>query len=223
MKCIRLIFVCLVAALTPLAVLAQEAVSLLALIEGKALLFIDGKQQVLDVGAVSKSGVELISIDEDQVTIRHADKTQVLTLGEVAHFPDKAEPELLTDQVDHNQSVTLWASADGFFYANGTINGVPMRFLVDTGATTVTLSEQMAKKIRLDLKNGQAGIASTASGLARMTSARLNSISVGNIRLRDVTVGIVEGNFPQVPLLGMSFLGQLDMLREGRRMELRRR
>ena len=81
----------------------------------------------------------------------------------------------------------------------------------------------MARQLRLDLKKGQDGIASTASGLVRMTTSRVKSISIGNIRLRDIPVGIIEGNFPQVPLLGMSFLGQLDMVREGRRMELRRR
>ena len=133
MKCMRSILFCLVAATVPSTGIADDSVSLLALIEGKALLFVDGKREVLSVGQISQSGVELVSVGKHQATVNRDGLQQVLLIGEVAYFPGKLATPLLGDVVERHQPVTLWASPDGFFYANGTINGVAIRFLIDTG------------------------------------------------------------------------------------------
>ena len=63
----------------------------------------------------------------------------------------------------------------------------------------------------------------TASGLVRTYNVTLGKVQIGEITLHNVDAGIIEGNFPTDPLLGMSFLGQLDMKREGEKLELKQR
>lgn len=119
--------------------------------------------------------------------------------------------------------ISLWADPSGFFYVPGLINGYPVRFLVDTGATTVALSSELAERIGIEYTKGRRGIASTASGVIPVYEFDLKSVTVGGIELSNVSAGVILGEHPTVPLLGMSFLGQLDMVREGNRLDLKRR
>jgi aspartyl protease family protein len=99
-----------------------------------------------------------------------------------------------------------------------------VRFLVDTGATTVALSGNDAKRLGIEYKRfGERGLSQTASGIAKIYSLRLKKVSVGNVTLYDVEAGVIDGNYPSEPLLGMSFLSAFEMKREGDRLELTRR
>ncbi|MEK7207465.1 MAG: retropepsin-like aspartic protease, partial [Pseudomonadota bacterium] len=69
-------------------------------------------------------------------------------------------------------------------------------------------------------KNGRPGVASTAGGLVRTYDLQLNTVQVGDVVLHNVAGSITEGTGPSEILLGMSFLGQLDMKRVGDKMEL---
>ncbi len=199
-----------------------KKLNLLALFEGKALLHIDGERRLLSQGEVSPEGVKLISASPDGAVVEIAGRHEELRLGIATTFVDADEPSG-ADITIGSERVSLWADANGFFHVDGMINDFPVRFLVDTGATTVAISSDLAARIGLDLSRGRRGVASTAGGVAPMVGVNLKSVSVGDIILRDVDAGVIMGSFPETPLLGMSFLGQLDMVREGNRMELRRR
>ena len=56
-----------------------------------------------------------------------------------------------------------------------------------------------------------------------MYSLSIDSISVGGIELKDIQAGVIEGGFPEIPLLGMTFLSRLDMSRSGKTMVLKTR
>ena len=200
---------------------AVKSLTLLALFEDKALFHIDGQRRLLHTGETSPEGVELISADAEEAVVNVNGRQEVLQLGLVNFVPEldaAAEPSWS----GHDQ-ISLWADSNGFFYVPGRVNGYPVRFLVDTGATSVALSSALAKRIGLDYTKGRRGVANTASGVTSMFGLKLDSVSVGGINLKDVDAGVIEGSFPLDPLLGMSFLGQLDMVREGNRMDLKRR
>ncbi len=94
---------------------------------------------------------------------------------------------------------------------------------MDTGANLVVLSGDQANAIGVDYLRGQKGFASTASGQAPMYLIELDNISFSGISLRYIRAGVIEGSYPQVPLLGMSFLDKLEMNRNGDRMTLKKR
>ncbi len=207
---------CLIA--TAHAVAADKQVNVLALFENKAILHIDGERRLLAAGESSPEGVVLISADPHQAVVEFDGKREILTLGTAAIFP-------ATEQsvAEPSESISLWADPGGSFYADGSINGYPVRFLVDTGASTVAISSALARRIGIDIAEGQPWLANTAGGTARMIRITLDRVQVGTIDMRDVEAGVILGSHPTVPLLGMSFLGQLDMIREGNKMELIKR
>ena len=155
-----------------------------------------------------------VPTQEEMAVIEIGGKRETLKLGVVTG----------SFKATGRSSATLYPDRGGHFFAEGFINGVPVHFLVDTGATVVAMNSQVANHLGLDYrKNGQPGVASTASGFVRTYNLRLNAVQVGDIVLRDVPGSVTEGSGPSEVLLGMSFLGQLDMKREGDKMELSER
>ncbi len=197
---------------------ADKQINLLALFKDKAIVHIDGERRLLAVGEASPEGVTLITTDADHAVVEFDGRRETLTLGMVTVFPGSGK-----STGGENPSVSLWADPRGFFYADGTINGYPVRFLVDTGATTIAISSDLARRIGIELSDGQPWIANTAGGMARMVRIKLDRVSVGDIALRDVDAGVILGPHPDIPLLGMSFLGEVDMVRRGDQMELKKR
>lgn len=201
--------------LLPLAAPAAERVTLLALTQDKAIVSVDGARRVLARGDVSPEGVRLVEANTQFAVIEVDGLRQTLQLSAVV-APTAGQ----SVEESGPATVTLWAGSEGFFRADGTINGYPVRFLVDTGASSIALSGDTARRVGLDLSAGEPGFAQTASGITPIVSVRLKSVSVGEITLRNVQAGVVPGSYPEIPLLGGSFLGHVDMVRRGDRLEL---
>lgn len=193
---------------------AVEKIALHALFKDKAIVIVDGARRVLKSGDTSPEGVKLVSTDTgtETATFEIDGKPLVVKLGAVgAKFG-----------VTTKASATLYAGNGGHFYADGFINDVPVRLMVDTGATVVAMSSRHAQQLGLDYRQrGRAGAAHTAGGVVRTYSMRLTKVQVGDIVLHDIEAGIIEGTHPVDILLGMSFLGQLDMKHESNRLELK--
>jgi aspartyl protease family protein len=195
---------------------AVDEITLQALFHNKAIFVIDGARHVLSVGQTSKEGVRLIATDTaaEYAEVEVDGKREIVKLDMV----------MSTFRPAQHASVTLWAGPGGHFFADGTINGLAIRFLVDTGATTIALSGDDAARLGIDYrKQGHPGYANTAAGVVRAYALKLDKVEVGPITLYNVDAGVIEGSYPREPLLGMSFLGRLDMKREGDRMELTQR
>lgn len=195
---------------------AVENISLQALFKDKAIILVDGARRVLKSGEESPEGIKLLATDtrEESAEIEVGGRRETLRLGVVtAGFSSKGKG-----------GVTLYAEKNGHYYADGIINGVTLRFLVDTGATAIALSSDMARRIGLDYrKHGRPAYVQTANGVTTAYFLKLENVTVGDITLYNVDAGIQEGNSINQALLGMSFLGRLDMRHDGEKLELKER
>ncbi len=195
---------------------AVETISLQALFKDKAILVVDGTRRVLKCGDESPEGVKLLTTNtqEEKAEIEIGGKRETIRLGMVtAGFASKDKG-----------SVTLYAESNGHYFVDGLVNGAPVRFMVDTGATIVGMNSVMADRIGIDYRRqGRPGYVNTAGGTVPTYYVKLYSVTVGNITMYDVDASILEGSSPRETLLGMSFLGHLNMKRDGEKMELTER
>jgi len=123
---------------------------------------------------------------------------------------------------EHGQGfieVRLAGNGQGHFIASGMINGTPVQFMIDTGATDVAIGKSLAETLKLPY--GYPITVSTANGQAQGYRTRLASLQLGDIVLKDVrAVAIPDMDGDQV-LLGMSALKQLDFSQRGGTLLLR--
>ena len=106
----------------------------------------------------------------------------------------------------------------------GSINGFPVDFIVDTGATLVSMSARQARRLGIDYRVvGTPGQSSTASGIDRIYVVNLDRVKVGDIEIRNVQGAVHDGDFPPATLLGMSFLSRLTIRQDGQVLELRKK
>ncbi|MGD8743784.1 MAG: TIGR02281 family clan AA aspartic protease [Granulosicoccaceae bacterium] len=125
-----------------------------------------------------------------------------------------------TSARDHNgqYSVVLQRNRFGHYVTTGHINGTEATFLLDTGASDVSIPAALAE--RLGLERGPEQLYSTANGLITGYLTRVDSIRIGNIELRDVQASINPNDMDNKILLGMSFLRRLEFTQRGDRLIL---
>jgi aspartyl protease family protein len=190
-------------------------VALIGVIGDKAAVFaVDGGEpKAVKVGQ-KWSGISVIAVERGEATVEIDGKQRVLKIGQ--HHRSAA-----TSSSDR-QSVTLAADPRGHFVSQGSINGNPVRFLVDTGASTVALPASEAQRLGIDYRKGERGFTSTAGGMVPVYRVRFDSVKLGSIELSGVE-GIVIEQGLDIALLGMSFLNRVEMKRDGHTMVLIRR
>jgi aspartyl protease family protein len=110
---------------------------------------------------------------------------------------------------DGVREVVLQRNRFGHYVTSGKINGEPVVFMLDTGATGVAIPENIAR--RLNLERGRAFRTQTANGIAISYATSLDRVSVGDIALGNVSAGIVPGLQTDEILLGMSFLKHIEL------------
>lgn len=191
---------------------AQE-VGLAGVMGSKALLMVNGGEPQSVVVGQTVGGVKLVAIQGDQVIVEIGGKKRPLRVGQHAVGAVSA---------DGSGKVTLTADGQGHFYTTGTINGTSVRFIVDTGATMVSLGTADAKRIGIDPSRGVKGMSDTANGQSVVTKVKLDTVRVGDITLYNVDALIHQGELPAA-LLGMSFLNRMEMQRDGSTMTLKKR
>lgn len=191
-------------------------IKLLAIFEDKVIATINGERAVLVKDKTGPSGITLRSCDTwaESAKIEVNGKVEEIPLGYVMSGGST------TATSGPKQRITLYSGANGFFHAEGYINSTPVRFLVDTGANTIAMNAETARRIGIDYRQGQQGVAVTASGYAPTYLVDLEEVEVGSLKLRHVEASVIVGHQPETPLLGMSFLGSFDMKREGDQMEI---
>ncbi len=127
----------------------------------------------------------------------------------------------LTVSINQNgeKEIVLERNKYGHYVATGKINGQPVEFFLDTGATVVAIPEHIAEK--LNLEKGQRFLTQTANGNSKSYETTLDSVSLGDIVITNVPASISSGmEFDEI-LLGMSFLKHLDMRQQGKTLTLR--
>ena len=120
---------------------------------------------------------------------------------------------------DAVRELVLTRNRAGHYVANGSINGEPVVFMLDTGATDVAIPGPVAKRLRL--KRGRAMVYQTANGPVKVYATLLDEVSLGGISLRGVRASINPAMNQQEVLLGMSFLKHLEFTQRGNTLTLR--
>jgi len=114
-------------------------------------------------------------------------------------------------------TVVIERSHDQHFYVEGAINGHPVTFMVDTGATVVSVNEELARKMRLG--PGVPAIFDTAAGRVEGRIVPDATVQIGDIRVEGIRVGINSGG--PAALLGQNFLNKIDLRQSPERMTVR--
>ncbi|MGB2129992.1 MAG: retropepsin-like aspartic protease family protein [Marinobacterium sp.] len=115
--------------------------------------------------------------------------------------------------------VVLERNRAGHYVAPGLINGQPVTFLLDTGATRVSVPESLAQQLRLDRGRGHQTM--TANGVIQVFATTLDSVRLGGIELRQVPASINPYMTDDTVLLGMSFMQHLELVQRGGQLTLK--
>ena len=195
---------------------AAADINVIALTAGKAVVTINnGKPQTMTAGQVTPDGVRLIEATAESAIFEVGGKRQTLSIGHsisVGGGPISA------------QRATLTADNGGHFVTAVDINGISMKFMVDTGASLVTISSSDARRAGVNYLAGQKAVLQTANGTATAYRVKLDRVRLGDITLNSVDAAVVDGNvMGDLGLLGLSFLNRVEMRREGDTMTLTRR
>jgi len=185
---------------------APDSVKVVALFSDKAMLMINGENIIMKKGDVIQ-GVTLVSANGR---------------GAVVRFENGTEKELGINQSINqafkkptNNKLTVYSNRSGMFLMPGKINGRNTRFLLDTGATFISLSSVEADKLGLTYKSASKGMVQTANALVPVWKIKLDNVKVGGISVSNVEAVVLNGTNPKPILLGMSFLKHLKMQRNG--------
>ncbi len=178
-----------------------------------AVLAIDGGAPRTVRTGQKFGGVTLISVEKERATVEIEGKRRTLQRGQTYSSKSAA---------DDRQSAMLTADARGHFHADGLINGGAIRFILDTGATSIALPAADAVRLGIDFRKGSRGTIHTANGTAPAWRIKLDTVRVGEIELQNVDALVLEQGL-DIALLGMSFLNRVEMYRSGDSMTLKRR
>ncbi|HEY3488221.1 MAG TPA: retropepsin-like aspartic protease [Gammaproteobacteria bacterium] len=177
------------------------------LLGDKAVLIINGRQKMLQAGAEAVNGIRLIAVEAEGALLEINGTQEYYALGGKQITTQYAVKEKISERVYRDNS--------GMFRTIGSINGYPVSFLVDTGASIIAMNVAAAKRIGIQyLLEGQSTMVSTASGNAAAYSVRLDSVAVGQIKLSNIEAVVIDGTHPPEILLGMSFLSRLNVRNE---------
>jgi len=190
-------------------------VNVVGLFPNKAVVQIEGGAlRTLSVGQKTRDDIILLSVGRDGATFDIQGRRVALALGFARR---QASPA-----AEANYAVVP-TNERGDLVADGEVNGMPVRFAVDTGATFITLPAREASRLGLDYHNGQKTLMETANGEVIAYRLKLDTVRVGEVVVHDVDAVIAEGNSLPIALLGMSFLNRVDIRREGTILSLTKR
>ena len=214
-RIIPIIMLGAVVTLLPHRLPAAPDVRVVGLFSDRAVLLIDGRQSVLRVGQSGPQGVQLLEANsESAVLLIDGERVHARLDGRVT--ARQREASVSEAQVRRN--------TQGMYTTVGSINGLPVPFMVDTGATLVALNSAQARRLGIDYRvSGTPATVTTASGVEKAWAVNLERVKVGELELRDVAAVVLEGMQPETALLGMSYLGRLEIINSGQLMTLRKK
>jgi aspartyl protease family protein len=112
---------------------------------------------------------------------------------------------------EDGKTLEFFAGADGHFLIDATVDGTPVTFVADTGATTVLLSYEDAVRAGIDVSTlSFRSPVQTANGLAMAAPYKIKRLTTGEISRSNVQALIAQPGLTRSSLLGMSFLGRLS-------------
>ena len=192
-----------------------QTVSMSGRLGDKALLMIDGSPRTVAVGSTVQ-GVKLVGVTADSAVVELGGKRVTVPLGGAQVNLGGAASE------GGGSRIVLAAGSGGHFSSGGSINGRAVEFMVDTGASVVSMGQADAERIGLKYREGQRGMAQTANGPVPVHRVMLTSVRIGDVQVYNVEALVIPAQMPYV-LLGNSFLTRFQMKRENDVMTLEKR
>jgi aspartyl protease family protein len=191
---------------------AVEKLEVQGLFSNKAVLSVDGDLHILAIGETSPEGVKVVSVNRNGAVLEVAGEQKQYDLG-------SAISTSFTKR--KSQKETIYVNSGGMYMTFGNINGRSANFLVDTGASAISMNTKQAKKLGIRYeKIGVPTSVSTASGYEKAYRVRLKSVKVGSIKETNVEALVIDGDHPGPILLGMTFLRRLSVEHSGNAMTL---
>lgn len=200
-----------VLALAPLFANATQ-VQVVGLFPGAAVLNVDGQRKLVKVGQTGPGGVQVISADSKGAVLRvdgversYGLSREYNPSGDATGAAGSSSPA-----APQKAQLSIARGNNGHYQVAGSIEGHPVQFLVDTGATSVAMNENQARRLGIDYRvKGLPMKASTAGGTVNAWRVTFDRIKVGSIEVLGVEGAVVEGDAPVDVLLGMSFLNRV--------------
>lgn len=175
----------------------------------------DGSIRTLRKAAPVRDGMRLIDIEQGRAALIEIDGKHVkLVLG--------AAPIRLDGRDVSSNPYVVSPDARGHLLVDGAISNTRVRFLVDTGASYVSISAADARKAGIAFEKGRRGMSQTANGQVPIWLVSLPVLHVGDIVLHNVEAAVHESELP-VGLLGMSALKRIELVPDGANYLLKKR
>lgn len=188
-----------------------------ALFRDSVVVMVDGKRRLLRTGEASPEGVKLVSAASDEAVFEFEGRTLKRRL-------DGRTGSAGTTPAPTAEEIQIFRDPQGMYRTVGSINGLPVGFLVDTGASTIAMNAAQARRLGIDFRvDGDLTYVATASDVTPAYSVRLNVVKVGALQAHNVKAVVIDGAMPDEVLLGMSFLGRMEMLNQSNKLILRQK
>ena len=183
----------------------------------KALLVINGGAPKAVAVGDTFQGVKVISVGSDQTVVDMAGKRQTIMLGGApVSFGGSG------GGAANGTQIVLSAVSGGHFITQGSINGHATRFLVDTGATSVSMGADAARSMGIKFEDGQRFYTSTANGTVMGYRVSLTTVRIQDVEVHNVAAAVLPQAMSEI-LLGNSFLTRFQMKRENDQLTLTKR
>ena len=127
---------------------------------------------------------------------------------DLGYVTQRLKAEATGEPVVAGQQVRIPMAIDGHFWVEGSINGTPVKFLVDSGATMTTIGRDTAEAANVDVSRSRDQVVRTGNGMLRVATGRADSLTVGPIQRGDVGLHIAEND--ELNVLGMNYLSTLE-------------
>ena len=194
---------------------AAGSVMLTGTIGSRAILIVNGAPPKTVAVGETFQGVKLVSLQAEQAVVELEGKRVNLRMDTPVSIGGGGG-------TGGGSRIVLPADSRGHFMTQGAINGRPVTFILDTGATSIALSADDAQRIGLDYSKGQRIQMSTANGVSSGYKLRLQSVRVGDVEVYDIDAIVSPQPMPFV-LLGNSFINRFSMRRDADQMVLEKR
>jgi aspartyl protease family protein len=196
---------------------AQSSVAMTGSMGSKALLVINGGAPKALAAGDAHAGVKVISVKADQAVVEIAGKREAVMLGGAPVSVGGGGGGGAT-----GTQIVLSASSGGHFMTQGSINGRATGFMVDTGATSVAMGMDEAKRLGIRYENGERYQSGTANGTVVGYRVTLTSLRIQDVEVNNVEAAVLPGSMPFI-LLGNTFLNRFQMKRDNDLLTLTRR
>ena len=110
--------------------------------------------------------------------------------------------------VEQGETIRIPMAIDGHFWVSGEINGEPVKFLVDSGATMTTIGSETASRASVAINPGRDQLVRTGNGIIRVASSRADQLAIGPIQRDGMRLHVAQGE--DLNVLGMNFLSTLE-------------